>query len=139
MNFTENFYKEIHDRLPESVHNFWGLHNFYHFAMDTDLKQFLKTSIDAAFEKTDANKLSDNIQKLRQAYRKKKKDWAKKFEDGLVLSYSDTEHPLYTEYITLKNMPPAELVSQYKDMSVDAVMSKITAKKSCEIETKRKK
>ena len=104
MNFTDNFYREIQERLPESLLSFWGLHNFYHFAMDMDMEQFLRTAIDDVFCKINENKLSDSIQKLRQSYRKKKKDWTKKFETGLVLPYHDTEHPLYSEYITLKNM-----------------------------------
>lgn len=120
--FSNNFYTELEERLPSYLLDFWGMRNFYHFCENMQYNEFIRESIDSFFGDIDESKLSDTISKLRTSQRKKKYDWIKKFNNSLENDYKDQYNPLSVEYFKLLSMSPQELVRQYRDISLDDIM-----------------
>ena len=122
MQFSNDFFIELEERLPEYLLDFWGMRNFYHFAENMQYKDFIRESVTSYFDDIDEQKLSDAISKLRASQRKKKHDWVKKYYNSIESDYKDPYNPLSVEYFRLQSMQPQELVRQYKDMDMDDIM-----------------
>ncbi len=138
MKFSDSFYEEINNRLSDELLNFWGKRNLLHFALNMNLEQFIKWSIDSIFDKIDEDKLADDIPKIRDAYRKKRRDWSKRYHDLLKLPYTDKLHPLYSDYLNLKKASPTELILQYQDLPIEEILQLETEKMNDKVEKWKK-
>lgn len=133
MQLKNSFYMEIKERLPEHALEYWGVHRHYHFALNETLDQFIKRIIDESFGAIMENELSDHTKKIRNALRKKKYDWIKKYENALSYPVSDPAHPIFSEYCSLQSMGPRELAQKYQDLDESEIISAKIAEKNAQI------
>lgn len=133
MQLKNSFYHEIKDRLPEHALEYWGVHRHYHFALNESLDQFIKRTLDESFSAITENELSDHTKKIRNALRKRKYDWIKKYETALSYPYSDPAHPIFSEYCALQAMGPRELAQKYHDLEEDEILRQKTEQKTMQI------
>lgn len=124
MIFNQNFYSDVEERLPDALLNYWGARNIYHFGQNMTYTEFIKESVDYAFDDVEENKLSDHINKIRASQRKKRFEWAKKTYALLNYAYTDTLNPLSAEYLKIKTMNVSELIENYEDMTLDEIMDR---------------
>lgn len=133
MQLKNSFYHEIKDRLPEHALEYWGVHRHYHFALNESLDQFIKRTLDESFSAITENELSDHTKKIRNALRKRKYDWIKKYKAALSCPYSNPAHPIFSEYCALQAMGPRELAQKYHDLEEDEILRQKTMQKTMQI------
>lgn len=138
MQFSNDFFIELEERLPEYLLDFWGMRNFYHFCESMNFKDFIIESVTSYFGEVDELKLSDAISKLRASQRKKKRDWVIKYYNALENDYRDNYNPLSVEYFRLQSMSLQELVREYRDMSLDDIMEQKKAELTEKVEDWKK-